>query len=386
MISYQYEAVSKDGATVKGVIEAIDKYNAVDKIKTRYPVIISVEEIKETGFDRFLHMQLGKAFTTKELSLMCSQFKIILSSGVIIDECMRMISKQTKNKTLKTMLEKTADDVSHGASISKAMKANCPKLPVTFLETIRAGEISGNLEQSFTTLETYFEKSYKIEQKMSSVMTYPIFVIVVAVIVLAVIMTVVIPKLTAVFDELGGELPAPTKLLMGISDFFTQYWFVMAIVIILAVIIFKMYTHSEKGKTWWSQVMLTMPVLGHINVLRGAEQFADTMNALLVAGLPLAESIDVTSRVMDNYILSQEVHAMVEKIQTGSSLNECLSKSAYFPDILKEMAGVGEATGELEKTLGTMGVYYSSEADYAVGKAMSKIEPTMLIFLAVFAG
>ena len=386
MLSFKYKALSPDGAKVNGVVEAVDEYSAVDKIKATCPVVVSIEQIKTGGIYDLLNKELSHKMDTKALSVMCSQFSIILSSGISIASCTKMIADQTKDKKLKKMLRESAQDISEGVSVSVAFEKNCPDLPVTFVETIKAGELSGTLEDSFKTLEVYYEKSYKVQEKMKSAMSYPLFVVAVAVIVLVIVMVKVIPTISATFADLGGELPWMTQVMIGMSNFFAKYWIFMALAVLLLYMAIKWYHHTESGRLHWARVLLKLPVLGNINTLHGSEQFADTMAALLKAGLTVGDSLRVTAKVMDNYAMGLEVSSMVEKIEAGQQLKEILKKSELFPDVLTQMSGVGEETGELEKTLTTIGSYYTNEYDHAVSMALSRMEPTMLVVLAIFAG
>ena len=387
MITYKYSAMSPDGAKVNGVIEAIDEYSAVERIKATCPVVLSISEVKSSDANSILNMEVGsKKVDPKALSVMCSQFSVILSAGVDVATCMEMIGNQTEDKKLKKMLLESAKDVAQGNSIATSMERNCEGLPVTFIETVRAGELSGTLEDSFKTLQGYFERNYQLKEKVKSALSYPLFVLVVAIVVVIVVMVKVVPTLTAVFGEMGGELPFITVLLISISNFFSKAWPIIALVFVLGFLAFKMYTNTEKGKQWWGKTLLTMPVMGKINTFSGSADFASTMSALLSAGLPVTNALEVTSKVLDNYVLATETHSLSEKVQTGVKLGDAMRKAGVFPQTLTEMTAIGENTGELEKTLKTVGDYYSQEADYAMSAAIAKLEPTLLIFLAVFAG
>lgn len=386
MMTYKYQALSTSGVKVNGVIDAADEYTAVSRIKAQYPVVLKISEVKTGGVWSFLNADLHRKLDPKALSVMCSQFSIILGSGVSIDNCIRMIASQTKDKQLKKMLESSAEDVAQGTPLASAFEKNYPGLPVVFIETLRAGEMSGTLEESFKTMQHYYEKSYQTSQKVKQALSYPLFVVAVAIVVLLIVMIRVVPTLTSVFDSLGGELPTMTVILINMADFFGKWWLVIVGVILALYIGLTLWHHTEKGKLKHAENMLKMPVIGNINMLSGAQEFANTMAALIQAGLPVSRALDVTSKCMSNYALQLDVKAMVEKVETGHPLSEVIAKSKYFPQVLKEMTGVGEKTGELVPTLQTIGDYYANESDYATKKAISKIEPTLLIVMAFMAG
>ncbi|MBR5341377.1 MAG: type II secretion system F family protein [Erysipelotrichaceae bacterium] len=386
MITYKYSAISKDGAKVSGIIKAIDEYQAVERVKAQYPVVVKIDEVKDTLMNQILNFEIGKKFDAKALSVMCSQFGIVLESGVPIDECLKMIAAQTKDKKIKKMLELSAEDVAQGTPIATAFEKNYPDLPVTFLETIRAGEVSGTLDKSFASLADFYERSYTLEQKVRSAMSYPLFVLGVAIVVLIVIMAFVMPKFTSMFDDLGGELPGITKLLIAFTNFFQKWWLLIVAVIIILIVSIILYKRSDTGRMKWAELMLKLPVIGNLNILQASTEFASTMTTLLRAGLTVGDALNVTSKVIQNYAIASEVKTMEEKIKTGQELGNVMRTSKYFPQVLKEMTAVGEKTGELETTLDTISTYYNNEYNYAVGKAIAKLEPAMLVFLALFAG
>ena len=386
MISYKYSALSRDGAKVNGVVEAIDEIHAVEKIKEKCPIVLDINEVKTGGVYDILNFEIGKKIDVKALSVMCSQFSIILSAGTPINQTLSMIASQTEDKKLKKMLENATDDVNHGSTVEQAFRKNYDGLPEVFLETIRAGEMSGSLAQAFENMHEYFDKSFKNKQKIKSVTSYPIFVGVIAVIVVIVIMVMVVPTLTSVFSELGGELPWMTQILIDVSEWFGKYWLILLGIIAALFVLFKVLTSGEEGAKRKGELLLKLPVVGNINTLSAAQEFANTMSTLLDAGLTVGEALRVTAKCLSNPAISREVYAMAEKVETGTSLSEVMAKSTYLPQVLKEMSGVGEKSGELVQTLRTIGEYYSNEADFAIKSALDKLEPAMLVILALFAG
>ncbi len=386
MVTYKYTALSAEGAKVSGVIDAVDEFAAVARIKAQYPVVVKIDPVVKSEALSFLSKDINKKVDQKALSVMCSQFSIMLESGLNIAVCMDMIGNQTEDKKLRQMLKDSAQDVAQGASVASSFAKNCEGLPVTFIETVRAGEMSGTLENSFRTLEAYYSKSYQLQQKVRQAMSYPLFVLAVAIVVLFIVMIKVMPTLTAVFGDLGGEIPTMTQILIDMSNFFSAWWWLMAGILAVLIISLLLYTRTEKGKIWAGKLLLKMPVLGNINTLNGAAQFANTMTALLQAGLPVGNALGVTGKVMDNYVLGLDVLRMVDQVEAGYRLGDCMRQIDHFPQILQEMTAIGEETGELERTLQVIGAYYTNESDYAVQKAISKLEPTIMIFLALFAG
>ncbi|MGY3724840.1 type II secretion system protein F (GspF) [Granulicatella balaenopterae] len=385
MRTYRYSALTNEGLQKKGVVKALDEFEAVDKIKATYPVVTKINPVKETN--SILDMEVGSSKVAhKHLAVMCSQFAIILKSGVGIARAMAMIAEQTEDKKLKKMLVASVEDISEGMGIADTMERHGQGLPMTFIETVRAGERSGTLANSFKAMETYFTRSQKTNQKVKQALTYPIFVVIVAIIVLIIVMAKVIPTLSAVFKDFGGELPAMTRVLIKTSEFFAAHWLFIMVIIGAIIAGLKLSALTEKGQVFWSNVVLKTPIIGKINLLTGSSQFATTMAVLLTAGLSIDDAIQTTAKSMTNRTLGDEVGRMTLSLQEGKSLGECIRRCNYFPNTLKEMCAIGEETGELEDTLLTIGDYYDNEASYAMQQAISKLEPTLLVFLALFAG
>ena len=387
MVKYKYSALSKDGQKVSGIIDAFNELDAVDRIKENCNVVLKLTEVKEEGTG-LLNMQIGKQkLNKKAFTVMCSQFSIILSSGIPIARTVELIADKTTNKPLKQMLRKVAADVDAGRSISSSFEEHGDKLlPPTFVETIRSGEESGNLDKSFETMYQHFDKQTKMRNKVRSALAYPAFVLVIAVAVVIVLMVKVVPTFTSIFDSYGAQLPLMTRMLIAISNFFRKYYLIMLAVMAAGFIFYKVYGNTEQGRLNFAKIALKIPVLGNISVLNAASQFANTMTTMLGAGLPMTRAISITAKVIDNYYISQETGKLSGKIEEGNALAAVMREQQVMPDILVDMVGVGEETGELEETLHTIAGYYDAELEMAIAAAMRKLEPALLVGLAGIAG
>jgi len=389
LTTYSYKALTAEGIETRGVVQAQDEYAAVRQIKQKCPIVTSLTPVNSdmSKLKQMLSTDIGSPrIKTRALALMCSQFAITLQSGMPIGRAIDMIAKQTEDKKLRKILTDAAEDVLGGSTLTSAFEKYEEAFPLTFLETIRAGEVSGTLENSFTKMHRYYERSAKNSEKIRSALTYPIFVVCVAFIVLIIIMVKVIPTMAEVFSSLGGELPLMTRLMIGMADFLHDWWALLFILIIAFVIGWKLYTRTEKGMITHAKLMLRMPVLGKINVMNGSAQFANTMSTMLASGLTLNNAVSVTSKVLDNYLLQMDVKDMIGKIEEGKQIGECIKDCGYFPDSLKDMCSVGEETGELDKTLETIGDYFAGETERLIHQAITMLEPTLLVLMAIFAG
>jgi len=378
--------MTRDGQTVSGIVNAFDEYSAVAQIKETADIVLKVTPIKEKN--GLLTMEIGsKKIKGKDIAVLCSQFSIILKAGMPIADCVNLVAKQCTEKRLKLLLEQAADDVASGMSLASSFETHGKdRLPVTFIETIRAGEESGTLDRSFEIMEKYFSKRDKTAAKIKGALTYPIFVLCIAVVVVIIVMIKVVPTITEITSELGGDLPLMTKMLIAMSNFFRDNILIIVAVVAFAAICFKYWTSNEDGKMTWSRIQLKIPILGNIRVLNAASQFANTLSALSQSGLSLPKAISVTAKTMDSYALGKETEKMISGIEEGRQLGACIKDIEGYPDTLKEMTAIGEETGELEATLATIGAYYDNEAEMATKKAVDKLEPFMICVLALIAG
>lgn len=366
-------------------MEAYDEFEAVARIKESCLVVLKVEPVPERKRER-IDLNEPLWVSDKVLSLTASQFAILLRAGMPMSRTVEVIAQQITDRLMKRILTETAKDVSAGYSLSHSLETRGKKIPLTFIETVRAGEESGTLEQSFEKLTAYYEKSHKIRSKVRGAMMYPIFLAILAVVVIAVVITVTVPVMADIIEGGGGELPLPTRMLLGMSAFFSKWWWLVLGLIAALVIGLKLYGRTEKGRTRFARIALRIPILGKINRMNAASQFANTMSTLLTAGLPITRALAITGKVMDNYAVGLSVSNCALGIEEGKRLGDVLRGNPMLPPLLTEMTAVGEESGSLEDTLDTIGAYFDSEVQQASAKALSMLEPIITVVLGLVIG
>ncbi len=381
MTTYRYKGQTADGTKVSGVIRAYDEFEAATQLRDTCAIITKLEEVKEQ--DAASLRPRGYRIKEKELALICSQFSIILATGLPVMRCVQMVASQSRSKHTRRMLEKVAEEIDAGYSMAQSFENNMPELPRTFIETVRAGEQSGTLEECFKRLHSYFDKSAKTKARIVSTLTYPVMVIVVAIIVFTIIMVVAVPAFTDAFSEMGTELPGITRGLMAVSNFMTRWWWLLFIVIALCVIAYITFRRTERGKLVISEFALKKAPLRRLHSMTSAGQFASAMATMLAAGLPVPQTLEVVSRILDNYVFSLGVRQVMQGVERGRGISESMSEIEYFPKMLTEMVGVGEQSGSLEETLDVIGSYFDNEAATMTERLLSLLEPIITIILAV---
>ncbi len=383
MTTYKYRAQTGDGSAVTGVIEAYDEYEAVDQLRRTYPIVEQLQPIKAKGR---INIDLNEPLWVedKTLSLVASQFAIMLRAGLPMSRVVELIANQTTDRLMKRILTACAADVNAGYSLARSLEKNGQKVPAVFIESVRAGEESGTLEESFENLKAYYEKSHRIREKVKSALTYPIIVVILAIVVVAIVMVVLVPVMTGLFESMGTELPLPTRILIGISHFLQRGWpFILVGVAVIGIAGFA-YGRTPEGQLNYSKLRLHLPVLGRIAQMNTAAQTANTMATLLGAGLPVNRVVDIIARVLDMRSVAADMDRCVPRLETGEALGSVLEDVPDLPEMLVEMAKVGEESGSLENTMRTIGEFYDEEALRASDRALSMLEPAITVILGVF--
>ena len=325
---YKYQAISKGGEKVSGVIDGFNEFDAVERIKKTCDVILTISQVKEDA-PGLLNMEIGgNKLNTKAFTVMCSQFAIILRSGIPIARTIHLIADKTTDKKINHILKQVGEDVEAGHSVYASFKERGEKLfPQIFLETIRAGEESGSLDKAFETMYLHYDKQVKLKNKVKGALAYPAFVLFVAIVVVIVLMVAVVPTFTAIFESYGAQLPLITQALIAISNFFRDYWLVLAIIAIALVIVYKFVSANEDGRLWLAKTSLKLPVFGNINILTAASEFANSMTTMLGAGLPITRSLSISAKVISNYYINNYATTYtVDNVIPGTYTDGCEEK------------------------------------------------------------
>lgn len=381
MQTFKYTAVSRNGGKVTGIVEAFDEYAAVAKVKETCTVVTKIAPVKVIPRE---HKDLmAPKVSEKALAVMCSQFAIILGAGLPVVRAVELIAEQTADRALKKILQQAAGDVASGFSLAHSLESKGKVLPITFIETVRAGEESGTLDNSFARLHSYYDKSSKLKGKVQAAMIYPLFTLAVAVVVVGIIMVKAVPTFVSSFQSMGVDLPLPTRMLIAVSGFFVKYWAALLAAAAAFAILWKLWGQTEKGRLTQDRWKLKTPALGKLNRMKAAAQFANTLATMLAAGIPVMRAVSITAKVLDNACVGAEVELQVPRLEEGKTLTEGLRTCEFLPSLLVEMAGVGEETGTLETTLEVVGSFYDNETDLKSQKAISLLEPIIICVLAV---
>ena len=387
MTTYRYEGISSSGAKVEGIVEAFDKQDAVNKARENCRVLVKVEAAGNAKANAILNADIGDLISggkikAKPLSLLCSQLAIELKAGLPLVSALRLVAENEEDKKIKKLVSEVADDVHAGNTLAESFATRGPKLPRTFIETIRAGEESGKLDDTFSRLEKFYEDQAAVSGKVASAMIYPAMLITVAIVVVFIIMVYAVPVFENSFASMGNELPGVTKALIAVSHFMVDNLLLLIAIIAALVIGAILYGKTDSGRHVYAWLKLKFPGISGVNKMNAAVQFCSTLSTMLSSGLPMVSAARITAATSPNVLIEEDILAAAEGVVEGNRLGDGLKKSKWFPSLLLEMTAVGEETGKLEETLTVVTEYYQKEVSAAVKRALEILNPAITMVLA----
>jgi Type II secretory pathway, component PulF len=385
MAQFQYTAIAPDGKKKSGKIEAKSKEVAVANLKAEGFTVTKIDTAGVLNISGLLNF--GKKVKKRDFAIFCRQFVSIVQAGVSIVDAFAMLGEQTQNAALKMAIEQTHSDISKGDTLAAAMRKRGGVFPPMLCNMVEAGEASGSLDKAFDRMAIQFEKDAKLESAVKKAMIYPIVLIVVMAGVIAAMMLFVIPRFQGMFDEIGaGELPAITKAMVGLSNFFVHYWWLILIIVIAIVVGFKTFYATQNGKELIDRIKLRIPVFGQIQIKSACAKLGRTLCTLLGAGVPMVDAIDITARSMDNEMYKQAMKDAKDQVTRGVTLSRPLKTCGLFPPMVIHMISIGEETGNIESMLENVAEYYEEDVQVATESMMALMEPAIVIVMAGLVG
>ncbi len=385
MSVFRYRVRSPEGELREGVLEARDETEAVEQLRR---TCAAVESLKRAPERRWGSLDLGEPLTVsaRTLALTAGQLAVLLRAGLGVNRAAELLSRQSSDPWMARILKACAADTAAGEPLSRSMARHGGKIPPVFLETLRAGEESGTLEDALERLRVYYEKAHRSREKVRSALTYPILVLVLAAVVVGIVMTTLVPVMSGLFDGLGVALPLPTRILIGSSRALRKGWPLLLAAAGLGGGGLFVWGRSAVGGRVLSRVRLSLPVLGKVARSHMASQLALTLSALLGAGLPAARAVEIAARVLELPCVGEKLARGAAGLESGRALGETLAEVPELPSMLVEMAKVGEESGALESTLASIGGFYEEEATRAADRALALLEPMITVVLGLFVG
>ena len=385
MPTYGYQAVSRSGSKKKGSITAPDIQQARQQLLAEGLTPIEIKE--QNLLTKDINISFLEGVKPRDLSVFCHQFVSVIDAGVPIAEALNMLGQQTENKTLSKAIFQTQKEIEQGETLADAMRKQGKRIfAPMFVNMVAAGEASGNLSVAFKRMADYYENANKTKAALQKAMIYPVIVLLVVVVVMFAMMLFVLPKFKAMFEDMGGQLPLVTRIVMGMSDLFVAYWWLILLVGAVIGLGMWLFSRTKKGTYCFAWIARKIPVFGPLTVKTASAQFARTFATLIASGLPIIESLEIVSRSMTNVYFKDELLRARELVAIGTPLADALQQGGLFPNMVFQMIRIGEESGDIEKMLDKLSEYYEEEVENATKNMMAMLEPMIIIALCGVVG
>src|SRR3954453_12697049 len=373
---------SRAGQMQSGVLNADSKEAANEMLRRQRIEAPSIREKgKEIAFPKF-----GGGVPPQLIAIFTRQFSVMIDAALPLVQCLEILASQQENKAMKRALIQIRQDGGAGPTRADSMRKHPKIFNDLFTNMVAAGEAGGILDTILQRLATYIEKAVKLNSQVKSAMIYPVAVISIAVIVVTIILWKVIPVFASLFAGLGAELPMPTVIVIHLSHFIGDFWWLIAIVIASTIYALRRYHETEKGKRVIDGVVLKMPVLGILMRKIAVARFCRTLSTLTSSGVPILDGLTITAKTAGNSIVEDAIMATRKSVEEGKTISEPLGDTDVFPSMVIQMIAVGEQTGALDTMLSKIADFYEDEVDTAVAGLMKPLEPLLIAFLGVAIG
>jgi len=382
MPTFEWKGTARNGQVQSGT-QVADSKDAVVALMRRQQ--ISVTAVKEKGKEIAVP-KFGGRVPPQLIAIFTRQFSVMIDAGLPLVQCLEILAGQQENKVFKRALIQIRQDVESGSNLADAMRKHPKIFSDLFTNMVAAGEAGGILDTILQRLATYIEKSVKLNGQVKSAMIYPVAVISIAVIVVMVILWKVIPVFAALFKGLGAELPLPTRVVISLSNFIADFWWLIIIVVVGSIYAIRRYRETYKGKRVTDSILLKVPVLGMLLRKIAVARFCRTLATLTSSGVPILDGLTITAKTAGNSIVEDAIMATRKSVEEGKTISEPLGDTDVFPSMVVQMIAVGEQTGALDTMLSKIADFYEEEVDTAVAGLMKLLEPILIAFLGVAIG
>ena len=376
--TFLWEGLDRNNRNLRGEMKAASETVVTTNLRRQG---VRITKLRRQSF------RGGRRVTEKDVTFFTRQLATMLKAGVPLLQAFEIVARGHKNARFARLMMDIKGRVEAGSSLSQAFREHPAQFDALYCNLVSAGETSGMLDGILDRLATYKEKILAIKSKIKSALFYPISVIVVAIVVVWVIMIWVIPAFKQVFSSFGANLPAPTLIVMGISDFFVSYWWLMAMIIAGTIVgFFTLHRRSDTFRFAIDRISLKIPIIGAILEKATIARWTRTLSTMFAAGVPLVESLDAVAGASGNAVYIAGTKRIQTDVSTGTSLTNAMHNSGLFPSMVLQMTQIGEESGSLDGMLSKVADFYEREVDDAVAALSSLLEPIIIVFLGVVIG
>ena len=382
MPSFEWKGRDRHGNPQTGVLIGDTKDAVIAALRKQQIVVTTVKEKgKEIALPKF-----GGGISSKNIAVFTRQFSVMIDAGLPLVQCLEILGQQQDNKAFQKILLQVRQDVESGLSLADALAKHPQAFDDLYVNMVAAGEAGGILDTILQRLANYIEKNVKLKSQVRSALIYPVAVVVIAFIVVYIILWKVIPVFASLFEGLGASLPFLTQVIVNLSNFIGNFWWLIMLVIAGAIFGTRQYYQTDGGRYQLDKLLLKIPAIGILLRKIAVARFCRTLGTLLSSGVAILESLDITARTAGNAVLEEAILMVRKEVEEGKSLADPLSRTEQFPPMVCQMIGVGEQTGAMDTMLNKIADFYEDEVDAAVEGMMSLLEPIIISFLGVVIG
>jgi type IV pilus assembly protein PilC len=389
---FAYKATSRDGVLSEGTMEAESREHLLAQLVTKNLFPVSVRE--STGGQASGGTEVRAApgelarlkVKSEEIMIFTRQLSTMIEGGLALDQAIGILAQQTRNESMKKVLYSVQNDIQGGKTLSEAFTKAPRVFPEVYTSMIRAAEASGQLGKILVQLAEYMESTQRIRQKVKSAMTYPVVATCLIVIVASVLILVVVPKFESIFEMLKGELPLPTKIVLGLSKFLRGNMLLSLVGLAGVVAGFITWAKTRNGRRTIDTVKLKMPIFGNLFLQFAMARFCRTFSTLISSGVPILQTLEILKKTAGNALIAEAVGEGIGSVRGGTSLARVFETKPIIPLMVTKMIDVGERTGSLETTLLRMSDFYDERVAAAVEGLTSIIEPLLIAMLGLVVG
>ncbi|MFH1175422.1 MAG: type II secretion system F family protein [bacterium] len=381
MATFNYEAKDNFGEMRSGTVEAVDEQTAIEALKKHNLIVLSVAE---AGKGMSISLSIFDKVKSRDLVTFSRQLATLMEAKVPLVESLRTLSKQTEARFFKGIIYEVTNDVNGGTPFSDALEKHPKAFSKFYVSMIRAGEASGNLQNTLLYLADYLETNFDLMKQVKGAMMYPAFLISAMVLIGILMLVLVIPKLTAVFEEGGQELPLMTRLLMNLSEFMQAYWWL--IMLMIAGVVFGLpvlVNKTKQGREVWDKYSIKIPIFGAVLRNIYIARFAENFSVLIAAGIPITRALEMTADIVGNNEYKKLIDEAVKRIKAGDSISSVFERSSLFPALASSMISIGERSGKLDQVLKNVGKAYKRDVDILVTNLTKLIEPILMVVMGI---
>jgi type IV pilus assembly protein PilC len=367
------------------MLEAPSEQLVVAKLREMGYLPVAVEARTQSALNTELKIG-GDRVKPREVAVFSRQLATMINAGVPLMKSLAILSEQTEAKGLTKVIASLRDDVERGVSLSQAMARHPKVFPRIYLSLVRAGETGGLLDKVMLRLATSLEKQIELRRKIKSAMSYPVAVAVIVTLIVIAMLLFVVPMFEGMYQDLGGTLPLPTRILIGVSDVMTRFWYFVAALSGGAVFGIRRWIATEGGRARWDAFKLRIPVFGKLIHKTAISRFTRTLSELTRSAVPIIEALDIVAETAGNAVVGRAVSTARDRVRMGESLADSLAPHKVFPPMVVQMIGVGEESGALDDLLERVSEFYDQEIEATVDGLTSLIEPMLMVLMGVAVG